>query len=111
MLGMRSGLRPELRLARRLWFANSTCKPDTGPATPLPLVASVARLTGWPHPFVGQLSSIDPAQAKLRGQLGQLTYHGLIAISACKPHTGPATPLPLVASVARLSGWSHPSLG
>ena len=38
MLGLRSGL--------RLWFAISAREPNTGPATPLPPVASVARLTG-----------------------------------------------------------------
>ena len=39
------GLRPVLQSGLRLWFAYSDCEPNTGPATPLPLVASVARLT------------------------------------------------------------------
>ena len=43
------GLRPVLRPARRFWFAGSAWKPCTGPATPLPPVASVARLMDWSH--------------------------------------------------------------
>ena len=60
-----SGLRPVLRSALSHWFAIPACKPDTGPATPLPPVASVARLTSrrirrsanrLPHPSPGRLA-------------------------------------------------------